>query len=91
MENIIYEVKVHFLKRFKQDSAYINTFKWMHVVLGEMMGGDAILAKNNKRNDALAIGVGIGVVIGVFQGHFTNNLVIGIVIGIIIGIAFLKK
>ncbi|MDR4363143.1 septum formation initiator, partial [Bacillus anthracis] len=27
------------------------------------MGGDAILAKNNKRNDALAIGIGIGVVI----------------------------
>ena len=51
-------------------------------------GGDAILAKNKKRNDALAIGVGIGVVIGVFQGHFTNNLVIGIVIGIIIGIVF---
>ncbi|MED3062582.1 septum formation initiator, partial [Bacillus thuringiensis] len=24
------------------------------------MGGDAILAKNKKRNDALAIGVGIG-------------------------------
>ncbi|HFK1547970.1 TPA: septum formation initiator [Bacillus albus] len=47
------------------------------------MGGDAILAKNNKRNDALAIGIGIGVVIGVFQGFFTNNLVIGIV--------FLKK
>ncbi|MCI3144805.1 septum formation initiator [Bacillus cereus] len=50
-----------------------------------MMGGDAILAKNKKRNDALAIGIGIGVVIGVFQGYFTNNLVIGI------GIAFLKK
>lgn len=32
------------------------------------MGGDAILPKNNKRNDALAIGIGIGVVIGVFQG-----------------------
>ncbi|MGQ0441416.1 septum formation initiator [Bacillus sp. B-TM1] len=43
-----------------------------------MMGGDVILAKNNK-NDALAIGIGIGVVIGVVQGYFTNNLVIGIV------------
>ncbi|MCU5197126.1 septum formation initiator, partial [Bacillus mobilis] len=28
-----------------------------------MMRGDAIVAKNNKRNDALAIGVSIGVVI----------------------------
>ncbi|PFY41223.1 septum formation initiator [Bacillus toyonensis] len=57
------------------------------------MRGDAILANNKKRNNAMTIGVAIGVVIGVVPGLFTDNVVIGIAIVIVIGmgIAVLKK
>ncbi|MDM5258831.1 septum formation initiator [Bacillus toyonensis] len=55
------------------------------------MRGDAILANNKKRNNAMTIGVAIGVVIGVVPGLFTDNVVIGIAIVIGMGIAVLKK
>lgn len=57
------------------------------------MRGDAILANNTKRNDAMTIGIAIGIVIGVVPGLFNDNLVIGIAIGIVIGwgIAVLRK
>lgn len=61
----------------------------MDIIWGEIMRGDAILANNKKRNDAMTIGVAIGVVIGVIPGVFTDNIAIGIAVGM--GITLLKK
>ncbi|MBE5106535.1 septum formation initiator [Bacillus thuringiensis] len=58
----------------------------MSIILGEITRGDAIVANNKKRNDAMTIGIAIGIVIGIVPSLYADNLVIGIAIGIVIGI-----